>query len=321
VTVIVDTTTVPLAERNELWTRAHVEGVPYPVEVRVTAPGPIRGSLVAHAFGPAAMFRDRGEASTVRGVPGAGRGFGVLNLTLVLAGRLVIHRASRVEVIGVGDLVMWDPAASIEFMADAPYDVLTFCLPKLLLGSTGAQICERLGTRTPGDRGMGAVAATFLRRVWAEAESAPELVSGPDVADCVAALSRALHAPVCPLAETRNGHSSLLEQLRAHAEAQLADPGLSVASLARAHAISERYVQKLFAADGCSVSEWVRARRLERVRRDLLDPRLASEPIAAIAARWGLRHPSYFSRIFREAYGLSPSEARELGTFELRPVR
>jgi AraC-like DNA-binding protein len=318
VTVIVDTTTLPLAERNELWTRAHVEGVPYPVELLVTASRGIRGSLVAHAFGPAAMFRDRGEASTLRGVPGADRGSGVLNLTLVLSGRLEIRHASRVDVIGVGDLVMWDPGASIEFTADAPYDLLSFCLPKLLFGSTVEQIAGRLGTRIPGERGMGAVAATFLRMVWTEAESAPERVSGPDVADCVAALSRALLTPVRPLA--RSGHSSLLEQLHAHVEAHLGDPGLNAASLAREHAISARYVQMLFAADGCSFSEWMRARRLERVRRDLLDPRLASEPIAVLAARWGLRHPSYFSRVFREAYGCSPSEARRRSTFELRPV-
>jgi AraC-like DNA-binding protein len=58
------------------------------------------------------------------------------------------------------------------------------------------------------------------------------------------------------------------------------------------------------------VAGWVRERRLERSRHDLLDPALAARPVSAIAARWGLVDPAHFSRLFRAAYGVPPLEYR-----------
>ena len=55
---------------------------------------------------------------------------------------------------------------------------------------------------------------------------------------------------------------------------------------------------------------WIRTSRLERCRRDLLDPALGHETILAIASRWGLPGPQHFSRLFRSEYGCSPSELR-----------
>ena len=55
---------------------------------------------------------------------------------------------------------------------------------------------------------------------------------------------------------------------------------------------------------------WIRGRRLERCRRDLADPALASRPVAAIAARWGFSSAADFSRAFRAVHGLPPAEYR-----------
>jgi AraC-like DNA-binding protein len=51
---------------------------------------------------------------------------------------------------------------------------------------------------------------------------------------------------------------------------------------------------------------WIRDRRLERCRRDFANPALEDWSVSAIAARWGLIDPAYFSRAFRAAYGLPP---------------
>ena len=62
---------------------------------------------------------------------------------------------------------------------------------------------------------------------------------------------------------------------------------------------------------GTTVSQWVRERRLEHIRRDLIDPRRSSEGIAAIAASWGFADASHFSKAFRAHVGVSPSSYRE----------
>ena len=68
--------------------------------------------------------------------------------------------------------------------------------------------------------------------------------------------------------------------------------------------------QKLFEAEGTTVTEWIRRRRLVHCTRELTDRRFVSEPISTIAARWGLVDASHFSKVFRTAYGMSPREFR-----------
>jgi AraC-like DNA-binding protein len=79
---------------------------------------------------------------------------------------------------------------------------------------------------------------------------------------------------------------------------------------ATAHHISLRYLHKLFEGQPTTASGWIRQRRLERCRRDLLDPALGDRSVGAIAARWGLIDAAHFSRLFRAAYGLPPGEYR-----------
>jgi AraC-like DNA-binding protein len=80
--------------------------------------------------------------------------------------------------------------------------------------------------------------------------------------------------------------------------------------IAAAHHVSVRYLHKLFETEQSGVAAWIRQRRLERCRRDLLDPALRTQPVSAIAARWGLTEPAHFSRLFRAAYGMPLVEYR-----------
>ncbi|MFF1733008.1 helix-turn-helix domain-containing protein [Streptomyces sp. NPDC058247] len=59
-----------------------------------------------------------------------------------------------------------------------------------------------------------------------------------------------------------------------------------------------------------TVAAWIRRRRLEAARRDLVDPALRSSPIHAVAARWGFPRAADFSRAFRRAYDITPNECR-----------
>jgi AraC-like DNA-binding protein len=106
----------------------------------------------------------------------------------------------------------------------------------------------------------------------------------------------------------------LLLRINAFIEEQLGDPDLTPARIAAAHHISLRQLYKLFASDGRTVAAWVRRRRLERSRSDLIDPALHGRPVNAIAARWGMTDPASFNRAFRDLYGVPPGMYRRLST-------
>lgn len=112
-----------------------------------------------------------------------------------------------------------------------------------------------------------------------------------------------------PLKRSAAKHAILLRALQV-IERNLADPDLSPAMVAQQAGISLRYLQQLFEALGESVTHSIRRRRLERCHSDLRDPHYGAESITEISFRWGFNDPAYFSRIFRDVYGIPPSAHR-----------
>lgn len=58
---------------------------------------------------------------------------------------------------------------------------------------------------------------------------------------------------------------------------------------------------------GVGFLEFVQSRRIEHAHELLLNSQM---PVSSIAYASGLKDPSYFTRAFRQHYGLSPSELR-----------
>lgn len=99
-----------------------------------------------------------------------------------------------------------------------------------------------------------------------------------------------------------------LMRARAEIEARLGSATLSVANLCRTLGMSRSALYRLFAAEG-GVHAYIMRRRLERVAATLSDPS-AHDRIADIAERWGFCDAAYLGRLFRERFGMTPSDYR-----------
>jgi AraC-like DNA-binding protein len=174
------------------------------------------------------------------------------------------------------------------------------------------EVARLSGVRIRGDHGAGALFSSFARQVAAHLDdygAADGARLGTTMVDLLtAALAARLDREDEVPADTRQ--QALRRRVHALIEQRLADPALSPRMVADANHISVRYLYKLFEGQHAGVAAWIRTRRLERSRRDLLDPSLAGRPVGSIAARWGLTEPAHFSRLFRAAYGVSPLEYR-----------
>jgi AraC-like DNA-binding protein len=95
---------------------------------------------------------------------------------------------------------------------------------------------------------------------------------------------------------------------RQQIEAMLDSPALTIASLHRRLGISRSGLHRLFEAEG-GVQAYIRARRLEAVRRALADP-VVTESIHMIAERFGFSDASHLSRLFRTRYGMTAGDYR-----------
>lgn len=91
---------------------------------------------------------------------------------------------------------------------------------------------------------------------------------------------------------------------------RLFEPELTVEAVAARQGISPQYLRALFNTEGTSFANYVREQRLDHARLLLVDPRYAGMRISAIAYYCGFGDLSYFNRVFRGRYGMTPSEAR-----------
>jgi AraC-like DNA-binding protein len=307
--VLFDTALVEPEERPERWGEA-CDRIFFPMQA---LGGALTHSRIErHQVGPLELFRlasDHGAAQRT-GVGIRAYDPEVLLVATALRGRSVIEQGGRGATFAVGELSSWDSSRPFRAQHLEPFELLMVAMPKALLGARVDAICRQTARRLPGSSPLGAMTTHFLRQTW-DALEQPTTNHG-DLADAVIALVRAVHSQDAGDADAGRAAPGavLLEQVKAYIDGHLGDPDLGPEALARAHFVSARYLQKLFAADGATITDWIRMRRLEACRRDLCDPALAHEPISQIARRWALPNPAHFSRLFRETYGCTPSGLR-----------
>jgi AraC-like DNA-binding protein len=81
--------------------------------------------------------------------------------------------------------------------------------------------------------------------------------------------------------------------------------------VAESMGVSERYLQRIFAERGETLSAIIRGRRIAEARRLLASRHAASRSVASVAYRVGFADPAYFTRVFREQTGMTPADYRK----------
>ncbi|MEW6451821.1 MAG: helix-turn-helix domain-containing protein [Pseudomonadota bacterium] len=126
----------------------------------------------------------------------------------------------------------------------------------------------------------------------------------------LAALALGVTGDPAAEAKGRGLKAARLHAIKADIRSNLNSRSLTIESLTRRHGISASYVRRLFADDGTSYTDFVLDQRLARALRLLTDARLADRTISAIAFECGFGDLSYFNRVFRRRYGMTPSDMR-----------
>lgn len=110
---------------------------------------------------------------------------------------------------------------------------------------------------------------------------------------------------------TDAGHAKSFQKICDSIEEHLSDCDLSLPFIAEINRVSVRYIQKLFSEVNLSFAQYIRQSRLELCRRDMANTIHQDLTISEICYRWGFNDLSYFSRIFRNQYGVPPRKFKE----------
>jgi AraC-like DNA-binding protein len=168
----------------------------------------------------------------------------------------------------------------------------------------------------PKEVGSLQLLASYLRAIdMGHALDSPELCPAvvSHIHDLVA-LSLGAARDYQMVAEERSVSAARLRTIKADVAANLGDWELNVNGVAARHGVTPRYVQKLFASDGVTFSEFVLGQRLAVAYRRLSDPRFAHRSISSIAFDLGFSDLSYFNRTFRRRHEATPTEVKARGS-------
>lgn len=231
-------------------------------------------------------------------------------LSLQVSGSSLLVQAGKEAVLSAGDIAFYDTAKPYTIAFDQDYHCIVLMLPKELLSLPSNGLGEFAAHRITGSQGTAAVLGPYLRSLLATpgllngVEAAPLMHSALDLVELMLQGEFGSSAP-------RDRRADLVEKIMMFIDENLAEESLNPQFIARAHFISVSQLHAIFRAEGMTVAQRIRSRRLENCRRELLDPRYLDETITAIAARWGLPDGSHFSRLYKDAFGCAPSLSRQ----------
>jgi AraC family transcriptional activator of tynA and feaB len=229
-------------------------------------------------------------------------------LIMQLSGRSMVSQGSSELALSAGEFGIIDSFRPFVSRFGGPTTQLIAYLPAAEIVSLSSTALSR-PHRVSGRDGVGALARSTLLAI---ARSADQLNDD----DAVHA-RQMLTGVVRRMIDRERWASIRTEQalpdsrIRAFIDARLADPELSPALIAAGCGISLRRLHRAFADTQWSVCGWIRHRRLEQCRRDLIDPMQNRLSITQIAFRWGFNDAAHFSRSFREVYRQSPRDLRK----------
>jgi AraC-like DNA-binding protein len=230
----------------------------------------------------------------------------LFNLTL-RGGRHVVQRGRDVT-LHAGDAVLASIDSAVTTMRASKF--MSFRLRRAELGPLTADLdaCLLRPIRSSIALRLLPGYVSTLEEAAAMTAEMHELVVA-HVYDLVA-LALGANRDATEVAAGRGVRAARLRAVKDDVLANLGNAALSITAVAARQGITPRYVSMLFDGTGSSFSRFVLEQRLARAQRMLARSRHSGQTISAIAYACGFGDLSYFNRVFRRAFGATPSDIR-----------
>ncbi len=243
----------------------------------------------------------------------------VYHLALTLAGGHRFAQDRQETVVGPGDLILYHSSRPFRTLAgDANHgeSAAVVAIPSAQLPLPVDKVRRLFAVGLPSRDGLGRLVARHVVNVadGADAYHPADLRKLAVVTvDLVAILlARLLDTEARVPVESRE--QALFAEVQAFIDGHVTDPRLSPETIAAAHHISLRSLQRLFRSHATTVAGSIRDHRLERCRRDLINAAAPGRSVRAVALRWGFADYTTFSRAFKARYGVGPRDYQQRWT-------
>ncbi|WP_199780914.1 MULTISPECIES: helix-turn-helix domain-containing protein [unclassified Streptomyces] len=309
-----DTAYIPLQDREEIIRHAVWDSV-VPMDIDHRAPdGEIRARMDVEAVGALRVCTARSSAVTLRRTEQLVRKDEEpsLFISLQVTGTSMAAQNGRQCVIGPGEFAVFRSDATYTMLFDEGVDHHFLRLPLSVLGLPDRLIRDTttltFGAGDPLARLAYAYFSQLARSDELHRSDQAAAVLPPSV-ELLRAVLVSRHGDIAPAKEPMEATLGL--RIRHYIREHLADPELSAAQIAAAHGISVRHLYTVLSRAGIGLGDWIRAQRLEACKRELAGAAGRARTVAAIGRSWGFVNAAHFSKVFKDAYGVSPRAWRD----------
>jgi len=307
------TAAAPPAERARLFQRTMADSFHVGLDLQSSSNSPLRAELVGYRGRRLQFASLRFSPHTARSVTSSEHR-GRLLLTFHKEGEIEVSQGGRERHVKPGQLFVVDLSRPFLIAAETMATTSVY-LPVAAVRQLIPCLDAVTALPISAESGTAAALRAMVDQLVAVAPSLTE-----DAADHVAdSIPHLLASVLNPLEEAHDGLPSRLraahkERIRTFVRENLGDSSLDIERIARGVRLSARHIHTLFADEPVTLMKWLWRERLERCRRELVDPALRERAIGEIAYSWGFNDLAHFSRAFRDRFGCSPRQLRRQET-------
>lgn len=244
-----------------------------------------------------------------------------LLVSIQVRGSGAIEQDDRVAPVGPYDMVLFD--SSRPFVWHFSGEQYTVRFPRKILADLAPCGRQHTAVRIPAGRGISRIAAEHVvslhRELLAEDPSETGNCSLAGVTADLVALALTEHFNSVP-AVVSNVKAMHLLRARMFVNDHIRDAEFRPGQVATELGVSTRYLYRLFAEAGESISETIALRRLEGCAEWLKQRAYLHRSITDIAMAWGFNNPAHFSRSFKRQFGMSARQYRVMHCTAACPV-
>jgi AraC family transcriptional regulator, positive regulator of tynA and feaB len=202
-----------------------------------------------------------------------------------------------------------------------PYEI-SFDHNRMLVLGIGQQTLRRyiaspeavVALPMSGRAGLSGLLSSFLRNFWQQYSTRVDVAFSDRIGSALLELAASAYAVVPQAAvEGSTLKTAWRVRIREHIETHLHDPDMTPQRIADALHMSARYLHHLFEDNDETAARYILRRRLDECARAMLDGSRRSRSLLDIALGFGFNNASHFGRVFRQRFGVSPSEYRRRG--------
>jgi AraC-like DNA-binding protein len=225
---------------------------------------------------------------------------------LLLSGRYRLEQNNREVFLQPGEMTIYDATKPHLIHCPETFSKVIVTIPRKVMRERlpGVELCT--ARKLPVKKGIGLLTSQFVGSV-ANQLDAMDVDTFNGLSERTLDFCTMAFASLRPQGfELSRSRSISLDQVKVFVSQHLSDANLTPEVVAAAVGLSTRYINMLFKDENTSLMRYVLQCRLKRCYDDLINAR--HQRVSDVAFKWGFNDVSHFSRAFKQAFDLPPTE-------------